>query len=335
MAWPARAELWGERLVDARRDYAQIARAIAGHEPVLMLARAQDVGEAADLCGPGVEILACSLDDSWVRDTGPLFVRDGSGAMAGVDFAFNGWGGKYEPYDADASLARRLLEKMGVTRHAVACVLEGGAVDVDGEGTLVTTETVLLHPSRNPTMTREDLELVLRRHLGAEKVIWLAGGLVEDRDTDGHVDNVCHFVGPARVLVQTVADPANPNYAICRENVRRLREARDARGRRLEVVELPYLPYLPGSSPPVVAPYMNFYLANGAVIVPVTGQPDDERALQLIASALPGRDVVAVPGATLAYGGGGVHCITQQQPETGRPTGPIAAPGTDVGAEDR
>ena len=131
-----------------------------------------------------------------MRDTGPLFVRDRSGALAGADFDFNGWGGKYEPYDADASLGRRVLEDLGVTRHAVACVLEGGAVDVDGEGTLITTETVLLHPSRNPAMTRVDLEDVLRRQLGAERVIWLAGGLVEDRDTDGHVDNVCHFVGP-------------------------------------------------------------------------------------------------------------------------------------------
>ncbi len=314
MAWPARAELWGAELGRAERDYATIARAIAAREPVLMLARAEARERARTLCGDGVEVAVAELDDSWLRDTGPIFVRAGDGALLGVDFDFNGWGEKYVPYAADAGLARRVLELVGVPRVEAGFVLEGGAIGVDGEGTLVTTESVLLHPSRNPGLTRSELERLLAEHLGADVVIWLSGGLAEDRDTDGHVDNVCHFLGPGRVIVQTASDPASPNHATCVENLRRLRAARDVRGRPLEVVEMPYLPYLPACDPPVAAPYLNLYLAGDAVIVPVTGAPTDAAALDLLGEAYADREVVAVPGATLARGGGGVHCITQQQP---------------------
>ncbi len=314
MAWPARVELWGERLAEAARDYAAIARAIAEREPVLMLARPDAVALAREMCGEDVEVAPAELDDSWIRDTGPIFVRSASGTLRGVDFEFNGWGGHYVPYAADAALAGRVLELLGIPRVEAGFVLEGGAITVDGEGTLVTTESVLLNPTRNPTRSRAELEGLLERHLGAERVIWLAGGLDEDRDTDGHVDNVCHFLAPGRMIAQTIPDPARPNHAVCAENLRRLRAARDARGRRLEVVEMPYLPYVPDCDPPVVAPYLNFYLAQGAVVVPVIGASTDAAALALLAAAFPGRELVPVPGAMLARGGGGVHCITQQQP---------------------
>jgi agmatine deiminase len=323
MAWPSRAPLWGRELDRAKSDYAEVASAIAAHEPVVMFARTADVDHARAACGAGVEVAAVELDDSWIRDTGPIFVRDDNGTLHGVDFVFNGWGEKYTPYAADAELARRVLQRLGVPRRDSPLVLEGGAVTVDGQGTLITTESVLLNPNRNPDLTREDIEAQLRCLLGAEKVIWLAAGLLEDRDTDGHVDNICQFIAPGRVLAQTVPDPTNGNHERMAENLRRLHGARDARGRRLEVIELPYLPYRSGTSPPVAVPYTNFYLANGAVIVPVTGCPDDARALEIIAAAHPERRVVPVPGATLARGGGGVHCITQQKPATvpgpGRP----------------
>jgi agmatine deiminase len=314
MAWPARAELWGAELAGAERDYAAVAAAIARREPVLMLARPEAADRARALCGAGVEVAEAELDDSWLRDTGPIFVWTADGSLVGVDFEFNGWGEKYIPYAADAALAGRVLELVGVPRVAAGFVLEGGAVGVDGEGTLVTTESVLLHPSRNPALGRAELEARLARYLGATRVIWLAGGLVEDRDTDGHVDNVCHFLAPGRVIVQTAPDPAAANHATCAENVRRLRGVRDAAGRRLEVIEMPHLPYVPGCDPPVAAPYLNFYLADGAVVVPVTGASTDAAALGLLAAAVPDREVVAVPGALLARGGGGVHCVTQQQP---------------------
>ena len=316
MAWPARAELWGGLLEQAKDDYATIAATIARYEPVLMLARPGDAGEARQRCaGSRIEVVAFELDDSWTRDSGPLVVWE-DGALIGVDFGFNGWGGKYVPFDRDATLARRVLELLEIPRDdATELVLEGGAITVDGEGTLIATETAVLNDNRNAGRDGAGVEALLRTHLGIEKVIWLSAGLTEDRDTDGHVDNVCHFVAPATVLVQTDPDPAGPNHATLAANARRLRDSTDARGRPLEVTELPILPYLEDERPTVV-PYLNLYLANDAAIVPTTGADAaaDARALELIADALPGRDGVPGPGATLARGGGGVHCITQQVP---------------------
>jgi len=319
MGWPARADMWGARLADAERDYAAVANAVAAHEPVLMIARPEHGAAARAACTGGVEVVELPLDDSWLRDSGPLFVREPDGALAGVDFGFNAWGEKFRPYGDDARLAERLLLALGVPRRAVPLVLEGGAITVDGEGTLITTESVLLNPNRNPGALPADVEAVLADALGIERVIWLADGLVEDRDTDGHVDNICHFLSPGRVIVQTVSDPDNPNHERLAENVDRLRAATDARGRTLEILEVPLLPYLPDGDEPTVAPYLNFYLANDAVIVPVSDERTDADALALIAQALPDREVVPVPGATLAHGGGGVHCITQQQPVAAGP----------------
>ncbi len=323
MGWPSRAELWGERLPRAKLDYAAVANAIADHEPVLMLARRADVAPARAACAGAVEIVELPLDDSWLRDSGPVFVRDRGGALAGVDFRFNGWGEKYRPYDRDARLAERLLQRLGIPRRPVPLVLEGGAITVDGEGTLITTESVLCNPNRNPGRSREEIEALIGEALGVERMIWLTAGLLEDRDTDGHVDNVCAFLSCGRVIVQTVTDPDNPNYERLAANRDRLRAASDARGRPLEVIELPLLPYLPDADRPTVAPYLNFYLANGAVIVPVSDPRTDADALAIIAAALPDRDVVPVPGATFARGGGGVHCITQQQPAA---AGGVGAP---------
>ncbi len=317
MAWPARADMWGARLEAARADYAAVANAIAEHEPVLMLAGPQDTAAARAACAGAVEVLEMPLDDSWVRDSGPIFVRDEHGALAGADFTFNAWGEKFHPYGDDARLAARVLEALGVPRRPYPCVLEGGAITVDGEGTLITTESVLLNPNRNPGVSRQQIEAILRDALGAEKVLWLAEGLAEDRDTDGHVDNVCHFLSPGHVIVQTVNDPANANFERLQANLGALRAATDARGRSLEIVEVPLLPYLSDGEQPTVAPYLNFYIANGAVVVPVSDERTDADALAILARAFPDRDVVPVPGATLAHGGGGVHCITQQQPLAG------------------
>jgi agmatine deiminase len=179
---------------------------------------------------------------------------------------------------------------------------------VDGEGTLITTEQCLFEEHRNPGLARKEIEAELRAQLGAERVVWLASGLAEDYDTDGHVDNVCAFVEPGRVVLQTVADEANPNFAPAQENLRRLRDA------GLDVVELPWLPHVDGEDPPIVVPYTNFYVCNGGLIVPTLGEETDAEALALLESLYPGREAVAVAGETLALGGGGVHCITQQVP---------------------
>ena len=243
MCWPAREPMWREHFAQAQADYAAVANAIAAFEPVLMAADPRHAAEARRRCGSGVEVVELPLDDSWARDSGPIFVRDGD-ERAGVQFGFNGWGGKFVPFDDDAVFATRVLEHLGAPRRdATHLILEGGSITVDGEGTLITTEQCLFQERRNPGLSREQIEAELRAHLGAERVIWLGLGLVEDHDTDGHVDNVCAFVEPGKVVLQTVADEANPNDEHCRENARRLADA------GLEVVELPWLPYVPGRGP--------------------------------------------------------------------------------------
>ncbi|HEX8105483.1 MAG TPA: agmatine deiminase family protein [Solirubrobacteraceae bacterium] len=309
MAWPARREMWGTEFEQAKRDYAEIANAIGAFEPVLLAADPSQEAEARAAVAGTVEVVAIPLDDSWVRDSGPIFVVDAAGTRrVGVDFGFNAWGEKFHPYDADAAYARRVLERLGEERSQVPLVLEGGSIAVDGAGTLVTTEQCLLHPSRNPSLSREEIEAALIESLGLERVVWLGQGLVEDHDTDGHVDNIAAFVEPGRMLLQTVADEANPNHENAQENARRLRAA------GIDVVELPLLPYVEHDGPPTVVPYTNYYLCNGAAIVPVMGAETDEEALLALARLYPGREIVGVPGRTLALGGGGVHCITQQVP---------------------
>lgn len=308
MCWPAREAMWRERFAEAEAAHAATANAIAAFEPVLMVADPRHAEAARRRCGENVEVVELPIDDSWARDSGPIFVL-ADGGRAGVDFGFNAWGEKFTPYDDDARFAAGLLERLGEARRdATHFVLEGGSITVDGEGTLVTTEQCLLHENRNPRLAREEIEAELRAQLGAERVVWLGLGLAEDGDTDGHVDNCCAFAEPGRVVLQTVADPANPNYEPAQDNLRRLRTA------GLEVVELPWLPYVPGADPAVVVPYTNFYVCNGALIVPTHGAETDEDALALLGSLYPGREVVPVPGETLALGGGGVHCITQQIP---------------------
>jgi agmatine deiminase len=319
MAWPARAELWNDALERAKSDYAEIASVIAAFEPVLMVAPRGAGAEVRDRCGAGVEVVELPIDDSWMRDNGPIFVVSGDGRRAGIDFRFNGWGGKFRPYDSDDALTRALLERLGIDRVPAPLVLEGGSIAVDGEGTLITTEQCLLHPSRNPELDRAEIEQLLADYLGIQTVIWLPHGLSQDHDTDGHVDNVAAFVRPGKVLVQAVSDPASPDHERMCENRERLAGARDARGRPIEVVEIDELPVTEVRGAPGCVPYLNLYVVNDAVVVPVLGDdPDrDAHVLHLIAEAYAPRGVVPIPGRTLAEGGGGVHCITQQVPVAG------------------
>jgi agmatine deiminase len=309
IAWPCRRALYGEQLDPAKRAHAATAQAVAQFEPVLMVTRPGDGAEAAAACGRGVDVVECPIDDSWTRDTGAVVVVDGKGNRAGVDFVFNSWGGKYLPYDEDAKFGARMCEWLGLPRYdAAPFVLESGAITVDGEGTLITTEECLLNPNRNPSMTRDEIEDALRTWLGVSRVVWLPHGLVEDADeTNGHVDNVAAFAAPGVVLAQTTSDTQNPNHDRLRRNVAVLEEA------GLEVIEIDVLPYARVGGSDVVVPPLNFYQANGAAIVPVTDGPDMQRALTAVARAL-GREVVGVPGEVLAFGGGGVHCITLQVP---------------------
>jgi len=308
MGWPCRQELWGEALDQARADYATVANAIAQFEPVTMIANAgEQAAQARAACGAGVDVVELPLDDSWLRDCGPIYVYGDDGSRIAINFRFNAWGEKFVPYDRDAEVGRLVAERLGDQVRAVDMVLEGGSILTDGAGTLLTTEQCLLNRNRNPTLGREQIEACLRSALAVERIVWLGMGLVEDRDTDGHVDLIASFSAPGQVLLQAVGEE-NPNFARCIENRGRL----TAQG--IAVKDLPFLPYVEVAGETVAASYLNYYICNGAVIVPVTGADTDEEALALIAAAYPGREVVAVPGAVLAFGGGGPHCITQQVP---------------------
>jgi agmatine deiminase len=309
MEWPTRtrAELWGELLAEAKREYATVARAIAAFEAVIMVADPSQAGEARDHCGGGIEILPVPIDDSWMRDNGPIFVRDPQGRLALVHFQFNAWGRRFLPYDRDAMVPAAVAAHLGIRRYAAPFVLEGGSFFVDGEGTLLTTEQCLLNPNRNPDLSRAGIEWGLRDFLGAEVVVWLGLGHSADRDTDGHIDGIAQYVRPGVVMIHAPGDRADPDHDRGRDNVRRAAGATDARGRLLEVIELDC------GSPGGIS-YMNFYLPNGAVVVPVAGAPEDDAALAQIAAVFGDREIVPVPGRALNAGGGGPHCITQQIP---------------------
>ena len=330
MCWPTREEIWSGLRDRAAEDHAVIASAIARFEPVTMIAPPHLVEEAERTCGPGIRVLELPIDDSWARDSGPIQAVTPDGARVVVGVSFNSWGRKYLPYDEDARLARRWAALRGEPVLDAHLVLEGGSITVDGLGTVVTTEQCLLHPSRNPSLTRAAIEDRLTAALGARTVVWLPHGLVLDHDTDGHVDNVAAFVRPGLVLAQGCDDPDEPDHERLGIDLRCLRDAPDARGEPIDVVEVPVLPFTELAGRRIVVPYLNLYLCNGAAVVPVCGHPADDDMLALIGEQLPGREVVPVPGAVLAVGGGGPHCITQQIPRV--PSDPPDPPGTGSAA---
>lgn len=317
VAWPTARPIWGGHRTRAVAEYRALVAAIARFEPVTVIAQPRLIGEARVACAglSGVDVLPLPIDDSWIRDSGPIYLVDDRGGVAMTQFRFNSWGEKYLPYADDARLPERLAEHAGMRRYESALVMEGGGFTVDGEGTLITTESVVLNPNRNPGWTRAECERALCDATGAERVVWLEHGLAEDRDTDGHSDNVVQFAAPGRVVVQVAPDRSNPNWAPLRANAERLRTTVDAQGRRLEVVEIPQLPYTePVDGQRFAAPYVNFYPVDGAIVVPRLDAAGEEETYATLADALPGRELVGVPSVMLAYGGGGVGCVTQHVP---------------------
>ncbi|MBA2350089.1 MAG: agmatine deiminase family protein [Solirubrobacterales bacterium] len=309
MGWPCRRELWGGELEAAKEQYAGVANAIAAFEPVTMVVPdAAGAAEARPVLTEAVSLVELAIDDSWLRDSGPIFtLEEETGARAAVQFGFNGWGEKFRPFDQDATIATRLCEQLGEPVERSGLILEGGSIGVDGTGFLVTTEQCLLHPSRNPDRSRLEIEEELRARLGVREIVWLGLGLLEDRDTDGHVDLIAAFTGPGELLLQAVG-PEDPNHDAMEEN--RLR----AEAAGLTVTSFPLLPRLEVAGEQIVASYLNFYVGSDFVIVPTAGVAEDADALARIAAAYPAQEVVGVPGEVIAYGGGGPHCITQQVP---------------------
>jgi agmatine deiminase len=277
-----------------------------------MITDPTDVAEARQRCGPSIKVVSMPIDDSWLRDSAPTFVVNRAGSRAAAAFTFNAWGSKYHPHDQDATLGSRIAEFAGFPLYQSKLVVEGGGFLSDGEGTLITAESCVLNTNRNPGWTKAEAEAELRTMLGVQKVIWLPGDVM-DTETDGHVDGYLAYVKPATVLCEVVADPADPRYAIMAENRIVLEAETDARGRRFNLLPIAEVPR---SAVPegVCRSYVNFYIANDAIIAPAYSLPEDEAVAETLRLAYPDRSIVLVALKDLFRGGGGIHCITQQEP---------------------
>ncbi len=311
MGWPCRRELWGYELAGAKREFAEVANAVVAFEPVTMVAaNASDAAEARAALSAAVQVIEVPLDDSWIRDNGPIFALDGTGRRAGIHFGFNAWGGKFEGWERDEAAGGVLAERYGDVVYQAPLVLEGGSISIDEGGRVVTTEQCLLHPNRNPEWEKADIDVALRDFLGAEAVVWLDRGLHEDRDTDGHVDLIASFTDAGSLLLQS-RPLGEPDHEPMVQN----RERAVASG--LDVIDFTPLAHGYVAGQRVVHSYLNLYLCNGAAVVPLAGPVDegsDQEALDVLAQIFSSREIVGVPGLVMAFGGGGPHCITQQVP---------------------
>lgn len=322
VAWPSAADLWQEDLIPAQAEHAAMCRAITtGAAPerleVLVPDAAAEAVARAALEGLPARFHRVPFGDIWLRDIAPVFVRRGD-ALASVRFVFNGWGGKYVlDHDADVAAAIQTLDGRGV--YAAPFVLEGGAVEVDGQGTVLTTRQCLLHPNRNGAVSEATVEGWLRRALGVEKVLWLDQGLLHDH-TDGHVDTLARFVAPGVVVCMAPSGPDDPNRDVLDAIARDLGRMTDARGRRLEVVRVPSPGFVPDEDgDPMPASHVNFYVANHAVVVPTYGTAWDDAVVEALRPLFPGRAVIGSSARAILTGGGAFHCITQQVPRVGGP----------------
>lgn len=318
LAWPHAVTTWPGCLEAAEREFELLVRTLARFERVELVVQSEAhrgqiearLGEIAR--GGALRLHVIATNDVWMRDIGPTFVRGPDGLVA-LDWTFDAWGGKYPPWDRDDAVAARVAELAGARRERPGVVLEGGAIEVDGEGTLLATEPTLLDPKRNPGIDRGRVEALVLELLGVEKTIWLGDG-IEGDDTDGHIDDIARFVAPGRVVCAREPDPADSNHRPLEDCIARLRAATDARGRPLEVIDLPMPPPVRADGDRLPASYANFYVANRAVLVPVFEAPSDRRALDVLRAVFPGREVVGIPSRALVRGLGAVHCLTQQQP---------------------
>ncbi|HEX6887266.1 MAG TPA: agmatine deiminase [Candidatus Nanopelagicales bacterium] len=340
LVWPERPDNWRLGGKPAQAAFAAVAEAIATAEPVTVLVSAGQYVNARQRLPRHIRVVEMTTNDAWVRDTGPTFVVNGAGELRAVSWQFNAWGGLrgglYFPWDADDLVGPKVADLERCQRYLPELVLEGGSIDVDGQGTVLTTEECLLNPNRNPELTREQVEALLCSHLGATRVIWLPRGVHLD-ETDGHVDNFARFVAPGVVMLTWTDDRDDPQWQRSNEALAILREAQDARGRPLEVITLHQpgpititaeeaagVDPIPGSQPRtegerLAGSYVNSYVGNGIVVLPVFDDAHDAAAVAAYEQMFPGRRILTVPGREILLGGGNVHCITQQVP-VGRPS---------------
>lgn len=342
MIWPERPGSWPNEAKAARKAFTEIIRAISKHEKLYLAAGAKSIENARETFSgnDNVIIFQCETDDAWARDVGPTFVVDDQGAVRAINWQFNAWGGEYNglyaSWDLDNDFAPYFSGQFGYEMYdARPFVLEGGSIHSDGEGTVMVTETCLLSKGRNPSLDKSQIEELLKLYLGAEKILWLPRGIYND-ETDEHVDNVCAFVKPGKVLLAWTEDENDPQYELSKACLDYLEKEKDARGRSIEVVKLPIPDHAivvteeevcgyefeegedmrePGER--LAASYVNFYIANGVVVFPVFGgenEASDRRAEEILREAYPDREMVPVYARDILAGGGNIHCITQQIP---------------------
>lgn len=315
MAWPCHQDTWATiGLERARIAYANVAHAIARYEPVTFLVNPDDMAQAKNHCDGSIRLIPHPINDSWTRDTGPTFLVNEQGTLAGVDWIHNAWGGNYPDCALDNKIAAAILHETHARHFQAPLVMEGGSFHVDGEGTLLTTRECLLNPNRNPQLCQEEIETTLKSYLNIDTIIWLDRGLIGD-ETDGHVDEIACFIAPGKVLALTTEDKNDPNYSLLHDNIARLTSAHDAKGRALEVytVEQPPATFLHGER--LTLSYINFYLANRGIVMPAFGhEAHDKAAYELFVRLFPTREITQMNALDVFAGGGGIHCITQQQP---------------------
>lgn len=320
ISWPVQSSMVYPEHYDkvTGKGYAEIIRAIAEFEPVTVVVNPDDRERVSALFADNerIDCLTIEHNDAWLRDNGPTFVMNAEGELAGVDWGFNAWGGKYSPWDLDDAVASQILDHVGAKAFKAPLVMEGGSIHTDGEGTLLTTEECLLNPNRNPELSREQIEQYVKQFTNVEQIIWLKRGLAGD-ETDGHVDNIACFAAPGKVILQVCDDPNDDNYAITQENLRILQEATDAQGRKLEIIQIGQPPYTEYEGSRLTLSYLNFYFVNGGIILPVFGgaaEEADRKAEQALKQAFPDRVIRKVDGMAIIREGGNVHCTTQQMP---------------------
>lgn len=316
LAWPHNRETWPGTFEPIPAVWETLVRTLAEFEPVHICAGGEAVmAEARNRVGtlPNVTLHDIATNDAWARDHGPMFLSAPSLEPALVDWEYNAWGGKYPPFDLDNAVPAQVARLSGRRRFAPGIILEGGAIDGNGEGTILTTESCLMNPNRNPTLSRAEIERHLVDYACAKKILWLTGGIAGD-DTDGHVDELARFVGPTTVVAAVESDPREENYEPLKDNIARLQTMSDASGRPLEVIPIPMPRPMHHDRQRLPACYLNFYIANGIVIVPQFSDPADRVATEILARLFPGRQIRGIEATDLVCGLGAFHCITQQQP---------------------
>jgi agmatine deiminase len=336
MLWPERPDNWRRAARPAQAAFAAVATAIARFEPVNMGVSAAQFETARAQLPPRIRVVELSHDDAWMRDVGPTGVVNDAGELRGIDWPFNAWGGfdggLYAPWNLDDQVARKVLELEGVARYRAPMINEGGAIHVDGDGTALVTEQCLLNRNRNPNLSRSRIERYLKDYLGVRCIVWLGRGVFND-ETGGHIDNLACFVRPGEVCLTWCDKPADPQYAISNDALQRLLAASDARGRRLKVHKVPAPGPLHMSAREaagvqrkrgsharvagwrLAGSYVNFYLANGGLVMPLLDPKTDRAAARVLKRLFPERKLVGVAAREILLGGGNIHCITQQVPQ--------------------